>query len=71
MKILLVEPSEKIQTVFSQCLSLENGEVFMVDDGIKAFKMVKTLVPEIVMIDIRLKEMSGIDLLKLDRKSVV
>ena len=37
----------------------------MVDDGIKAFKMVKTLVPEIVMIDIRLKEMSGIDLLKL------
>ncbi len=65
MKILLVEPSEKIQTVFSQCLSLENGEVFMVDDGIKAFKMVKTLVPEIVMIDIRLKEMSGIDLLKL------
>ena len=64
MKILVVEPSEKIQTIFSQRLACENCEVFMADDGILAFEMVKTVLPEIVMIDIRLKGMTGIDLLK-------
>jgi len=64
MKILLVEPSEKIQKIFSQRLALENYEVFMADEGIQASKIVKTVFPEIVMIDIRLNGMSGIDLLK-------
>ncbi len=49
MKILLVEPSEKIQKIFSQRLALENYEVFMADEGIQASKIVKTVLPEIVV----------------------
>lgn len=64
MKILLVEPEEKIQKIFSDSLAHENCDVFTASDGIEASKMVKTELPDIVMADIRLPGMSGIDLLK-------
>ena len=65
MRILLVEPEEETQKFFADSLALENCEVLMAGDGIEASRMVKTKLPDIVMTDIRLQEMSGMDLLKL------
>lgn len=64
MKILLVEPEEEIRHVFADSLARENCDVILAVEGTDVSKMVESELPEIVMTDIRLPGMSGIDLLK-------
>ncbi len=68
MKVLLVEPDPEIQMVFTHSLACENCEVITAKEGIEASRMVKTVSPEIVMADIRLPGMSGIDLLNFIKR---
>jgi PAS domain S-box-containing protein len=64
MRILLVEPEEKVREFFVEVLSRANHEVITAGDGMEASGKVKTESPDIVMTDIRLPGMDGVSLLK-------
>ena len=64
MKVLLVDDEEGIRKVLGISLADVGYEVHTAEDGRLALQMVKNLLPDIVLTDIRMPGMNGIDLLK-------
>ncbi|MBU0969236.1 MAG: response regulator [Proteobacteria bacterium] len=64
MKVLLVDDEEGIRTVLGISLADGGYEVHTAKDGRVASQIVKTLLPDIVLTDIRMPGMDGIELLK-------
>ena len=64
MKVLLVDDEEGIRKVLGISLADAGYEVHTAEDGIVASQIVKRLLPDIVLTDIRMPGMNGIDLLK-------
>lgn len=69
MKVLLVDDEEGIRKVLGISLADAGYEVHTAEDGIVASQTVKTLLPDIVLTDIRMPGMNGIDLLKFIKDS--
>ncbi|OQY53410.1 MAG: hypothetical protein B6230_00355 [Desulfobacteraceae bacterium 4572_89] len=70
IKVLLVDDEEGIRKVLGICLEDSGYEVHTAGDGRIASRMVKTLLPDIVLTDIRMPGMGGIDLLKFIKKEL-
>lgn len=67
-KILLVDDEPSILSVLSVLLKAEGYEVFLADGGEKAVDMVKSKTYDLMISDIRMRPVDGMQLLKLARE---
>ena len=63
-KILFVEDDEGFFNLFSAALSMRGYEIIHVVDGSQAVEKVKVEKPDLILLDIILPGMSGLDILK-------
>jgi signal transduction histidine kinase len=67
MKILLVDDDSAVRNVLSKFLIEENCSVMVAGDGKEAFKMLENDLPDVVLTDIKMPVMDGLELLKACR----
>ena len=63
-KIIFVEDDEGFYNLFSTALSMRGYEVTHVAEGAQAFEKIQDELPDLVLLDIILPGMSGLDILK-------
>ncbi|MDX1697677.1 MAG: sigma-54 dependent transcriptional regulator [Thiohalobacterales bacterium] len=63
-RILLVEDSASLATVYKKYLATDGYHTDAVDNGADALAHLETRTPDIVLLDLRLPDMSGMDILK-------
>jgi DNA-binding response OmpR family regulator len=68
MKILLVDDERRIIEVLEAYLVREGYEIHSADNGIDALKKVKTLNPDLIILDLMLPDISGEEVCRLVRK---
>lgn len=68
LKILLVDDEKRITEVLEAYLEREGYEIFTADNGIDALKKVKTLNPDLMVLDLMLPDISGEEVCRLVRK---
>lgn len=66
-KILIVDDEEELTSLLTERLKLRGYESFGATTGSEAIKMVEVNQIDIAIIDIRLKDINGLDLMKLLR----
>lgn len=62
--ILLVEDEEDIRTMYAEQLTLAGYDVTTAVDGLDAINKVSTLTPDVVLLDIILPEIDGLEVLR-------
>lgn len=67
-KILVVDDEEGIRMLYSMELEDEGYEVVTLSEGKDLLKIVKKEAPDCIVLDIKMKEYSGLDLLQEIRK---
>lgn len=67
-KILIIDDDKNIQSLLSDIVALEGYEPLVADNGKKALKSVKTHLPDLVLLDIKLPKMDGMEVLKEIKK---
>ncbi|MBU2506949.1 MAG: sigma-54 dependent transcriptional regulator [Bacteroidetes bacterium] len=67
-KILIVDDDKDMRQLLSDILKSEGYEVRTAESGKKALKEIEVIRPEIVLLDIRLPDMNGIEVLKEIKK---
>lgn len=71
-KVMVVDDDEGIRCLYEQVLSDEGYKVILASDGLEAIEIFKKVKPDIVILDIRMPGMDGIELLgkvlDMDRK---
>lgn len=60
-KILLVEDNPHNRTVFGTALSARGHELVLAEDGQQALDLLKTFVPDLVLLDLSLPKIDGWD----------
>lgn len=68
MKILLVDDERRIIEVLEAYLEREGYEIHSADNGIDALKKVKTVGPDLIILDLMLPDISGEEVCRLVRK---
>lgn len=68
MKILLVDDEKRILEVLEAYLEREGYEIHCADNGIDALKKVKTINPDLIILDLMLPDISGEEVCRLVRK---
>ena len=68
MKILLVEDDESVRSIMTKFLIEEDHSVKSASNGRVALMMLRDLIPDMVLTDIKMPEMSGIDFLEQARE---
>ncbi len=68
IKILLVDDEPDILEIVGYNLKNEGYEVFTADNGLKAIEMAKTHMPHLILLDIMMPEMDGIEACEKIRK---
>jgi two-component system repressor protein LuxO len=63
-QILLVEDSPSLAAVYRNYLTADGYETVVVDEGAKALAQLEHKVPDLVLLDLRLPDMSGMDVLR-------
>ncbi|HRZ30508.1 MAG TPA: response regulator [Candidatus Paceibacterota bacterium] len=63
MKILLVEDEEVLARVLQEKLESENFEVFVARDGAVVLSMTKKIKPDLILLDIMLPKLDGLEVL--------
>ncbi len=63
-KILIVEDNDLNLKLFRDLLEAHGYETFETKDGLSAVSMVKALRPDLILMDIQLPEISGLDVTK-------
>ncbi|MFH0956133.1 MAG: response regulator [Candidatus Falkowbacteria bacterium] len=64
IKILLVEDDSFLLGMYATKFEMENFKVIMAEDGEKALRLVLKEVPDIILLDIILPKVNGIDVLR-------
>lgn len=71
-KVMVVDDDEGIRYLYEQVLTDEGYKVILASDGLEAVEIFKNIKPDIVVLDIRMPGMDGIELLgkvlDMDRK---
>jgi len=69
-KILIIEDEESIRRVLNKILKEENPsyEIFQANDGVSGFEMIKKEDFDLVLCDIKMPKMDGIEVLQLVKK---
>jgi len=68
MKILIVDDESRIVEVLEAYLEREGFEIQSADNGIEALKKVKTIQPDLIILDLMLPDISGEEVCRLVRK---
>ncbi|WHY91136.1 response regulator transcription factor [Neobacillus cucumis] len=68
MKILLVDDERRIIEVLEAYLEREGYEIHCADNGIDALKTVKSVQPDLIILDLMLPDISGEEVCRLVRK---
>ena len=68
-KILIVEDDRALRMILQDKLARENFAVFVASDGAEGLKIAEKELPDIVLLDIIMPKMSGVDMLKLMRET--
>ncbi|MBN1102314.1 MAG: response regulator [Deltaproteobacteria bacterium] len=63
-RILVVDDEESIRILFSEELSEEGYEVITTGDGSQAISLIEETRPDLILLDIRLGQSNGLDLLQ-------
>lgn len=63
-KILLVDDEESIRNIMRMTLELDGYEVSMAEDGVRALELFEKEKPEVVLLDVKLPGMDGIEVLR-------
>lgn len=63
-KIMIVEDDVFIRDIYQVKFSREGFDVIIAEDGIKALEILKDVVPDIIMLDIIMPYMNGMEVLK-------
>lgn len=63
-KILICEDHPDSQTVIKNCLSKRNYDIAIAGDGQEAIEKVKTFTPDLILMDIRMPKLNGIEAIK-------
>ena len=69
-KVLVVEDNELNLKLFHDLLMINNHEVIISKDGLNIVEMVIELVPDLILMDIQLADISGIDLIRALKKNL-
>ncbi len=62
--VLLIDDEEKLRTLLARIISLEGFEVVQAGDGKSALKKIEHTVVDIIICDVKLPDVSGVDLAK-------
>lgn len=62
-KILIIEDDPILSKMYQKIFESENHEVIMGDDGVDGFEKAKTVNPEIILLDIMMPKMNGLQML--------
>lgn len=68
-KILIVDDDESQRRLFSRRLSIEKFDILTATSGFDALARIKTLRPDVVLADISMPKIDGIQMLKIMRSS--
>ncbi|WP_286229586.1 response regulator transcription factor [Neobacillus mesonae] len=68
MKILIVDDERRIIEVLEAYLEREGYEIHSADNGIDALKKTKTIIPDLIILDLMLPDISGEEVCRLVRK---
>src|SRR5512141_287217 len=70
-KIMVVDDESELRAIVSEVLRDEGFDVVEAEDGLKAVKLFTTAVPDVVLLDLNMPYMKGIEtmneMMKLDR----
>lgn len=61
MKILIVDDSSRMRQLIKKMIKTEKNEIFECEDGIYSFADYERIKPDIVLMDINMKKMNGLD----------
>ncbi len=64
-KILLVEDERDIRDMYRQRLEMEGYKVYEADNGGQAMRKIDTIKPDLIILDLVMPEVSGIEFLEL------
>jgi two-component system response regulator AtoC len=67
-RILVVDDDESIRIMLSAVLGKEGFEVICANDGLRALEIFRTISPDVVLMDVRMPEMNGLQALEEMRK---
>lgn len=67
-RILVVDDEEEVLNTLTKFLTIKGYDVYTAEDGLKAIEKVKEVRPHIVLLDIIMPGMGGIDALKEIKK---
>ena len=67
-RILLIEDDAEISRLTAMYLDVEGYQVDVIDDGAMALEAIKKFKPELIILDLMLPGMSGIEICKLARE---
>lgn len=70
IKILLVDDEPDILEIVGYNLSSEGYEIFTAENGLKAVKLAKKVKPHLIIMDVMMPEMDGIEACELLRKDL-
>ncbi|MDZ8118725.1 response regulator [Pontiella agarivorans] len=68
-KIIVIDDDKTIQTVFEQFLIRKGHDVLVADDGRKGMQVIEEAEPDLVITDIMMPEMDGLEILLKIRQS--
>ncbi|MBN2681919.1 MAG: PAS domain S-box protein [Bacteroidales bacterium] len=69
VKIAVIDDNEEFSDLVKMLLAKENVEFFSANNGIEGFKLVKQLLPDIVLLDVVMPGMDGIEVCKKIRQT--
>ncbi len=64
LRILLVEDDGFLLNMYADKFRAEGFEVFIADNGVKALKLTKEKLPDIILLDVILPKMDGFEVLR-------
>jgi DNA-binding NtrC family response regulator len=67
-KILIVDDQEGLRESMAGILAIEGYDISAVEDGFKAVELVRTVVPDVAFIDVRMPGMNGVEAFRALRK---
>lgn len=62
-RVLIVEDYENLQNIYGAVLKKEGYDVAVVDDGMAALEQAKSYKPDVILLDLLLPHMSGMEFL--------
>ena len=70
MRILIVEDDTLVSRMYDKVFGFEGFEVTVVDNGVDGLKTAKTLAPDLILLDVMMPKMNGLDVLDALKQDV-